>query len=53
MDYLAERQEPSALSLSERGLIRDCSKPLEMLFGFRRGDLVWQHVANLFPSSPG
>lgn len=51
--YLAERQEPPELSLSERGLIRDCSKSLEMLFGIRRSDLVWQHVANLFPQPAG
>ena len=47
--YLAARHEPPALSLGERGLIRDCSKSLLILFGFRRSDLVWQPVARLFP----
>ena len=47
--YLAARHEPSALSLGERGLITDCSKSLQILFGFRRSDLVWQPVWKLFP----
>lgn len=44
-----EWQEPPALSLGEQGLIQDCSKSLETLFGFRRSELVWQHVSKLFP----
>ena len=47
--YLAARHEPPTLSLGERGLIKDCSKSLLMLFGFRRSDLVWQPVSKLFP----
>jgi len=48
-EYRAERHEPPALSLGERGLIQDCNKSLVMLFGFRRSDLVWQPVSKLFP----
>jgi hypothetical protein len=51
--YLATRQELPALSLGERGLIKDCNKPLQMLFGFRRSDLVWQQVSKLFPQLVG
>lgn len=47
--YLAARHDPPALSMGERGLIRDCSKSLLLLFGFRRSDLVWQPVWKLFP----
>ncbi|MDP1634454.1 MAG: hypothetical protein Q8L69_07205 [Gallionellaceae bacterium] len=50
---LAARLELPALSLGERGLIMDCNKPLLMLFGFRRSDLVWQQVSRLFPQLGG
>lgn len=49
----AESQEPPALTLDERGMIRDCSRSGEMLFGYRRHDLVWQHVSVLFPQLSG
>ena len=45
----AARQEPPALSLDERGMIKDCSKSFEKLVGFRRGELVWRHVSMVFP----
>ncbi len=44
-----EWQEPPALTLDERGMICDCSKAGEKLFGYRRKDMVWQHVSNLLP----
>jgi hypothetical protein len=46
---LTELHNPPALSLDERGMIHDCSKSFEKLFGFRRSDLVWKHVSKLFP----
>ena len=46
---VAECQGPAALSLGEQGLIQDCSKSLETLLGFRRSELMWQHVSKLFP----
>jgi hypothetical protein len=52
-EYLAARHEPPTLSLGERGLIQDCSKSLEILFGFRRSDLVWEPVSKLFPQLAG
>lgn len=52
-EYRAALQEPPALTLGEYGLIRECSKSLELLFGFRCGDLVWQSVELLFPQLAG
>jgi PAS domain S-box-containing protein len=48
-EYLTERYDPPALSLDERGMIQDCSKSFEKLFGFQRRDLVWQHFSRLLP----
>jgi PAS domain S-box-containing protein len=42
-------QEPPTLTLDERGMICDCSKAGEELFGYRRKDMVWQHVSKLLP----
>lgn len=50
---LTEQNDPPALSLDERGMIQDCSKSFEMLFGFRRSDLVLHHVSMLFPQLTG
>ena len=52
-DCKTEWIEPPALSLDERGLIQDCSKSFERLFGFKRCDLVWQHVSRLLPQLAG
>lgn len=41
--------EPPALSLDERGMIQWCNKPFESLLGFRRSELIWQHVSKLLP----
>jgi PAS domain S-box-containing protein len=51
--YYVEWQEPPELTLDERGMIRDCSKSGERLFGYRRHNLVWQHVSMLFPQLSG
>ncbi len=47
--YRAEWQEPPALTLDERGMICDCSRAGEKLFGYGRKDIVWQHVSKLLP----
>jgi PAS domain S-box-containing protein len=44
-----EWQEPPALTLDERGMICDCSNAGEKLFGYRRKEMVSQHVSNLLP----
>jgi hypothetical protein len=43
-------QEPPSLLLDESGMIQDCSKPVESLFGYRLGELAWQHISCLFPN---
>jgi hypothetical protein len=48
-----KRHDPPALSLDERGMILDCSKSFEIIFGHSRCDLVWQHVSKLFPQLHG
>jgi len=52
-EHPAEWYEPPALSLDERGMIRDCSRSGERLFGYQPHDLVWQHVSMLFPQLSG
>lgn len=49
----ADRNEPPALSLGERGMIQDCSQSFEMLSGFRRSELILQPVSNMFPQLAG
>lgn len=49
----AEWQEPPTLTVDERGMICDCSKAGEKLFGYSLRDLVWQHVSKLLPELSG
>ncbi len=44
-----EWQEPPTLTVDERGMICDCSKAGEKLFGYSLRDLVWQPVSKLLP----
>jgi PAS domain S-box-containing protein len=46
-------QELAALVLDESGAICDCNKSVEQLFGYRRSDLVLQHVSTLLPQLSG
>jgi PAS domain S-box-containing protein len=50
---LIEQNEPPALSLDERGVIQDCSKSFESLFGFLLHDLAQQHISMLLPQLTG
>jgi len=45
---LAKTHDSPALSLNERGMIQDCNKSGERLFGYLRRELVWQPVSSLF-----
>lgn len=45
----ADWHEPPSLLLDESGLIQDCSKHVENLFGYQLCELVWQHISCLFP----
>jgi len=49
----AEWQEPPTLTVDERGMICDCSKAGEKLFGYSLRNLVWQHVSKLLPELSG
>jgi hypothetical protein len=48
-EHLPERDDLPAISLDERGMILDCNKPFEVLFGFDWRDLVWHHITKVFP----
>ena len=48
-ETVREHDELPVLLLNEEGLIQDCNKPVEKLFGFRLSELVWQHISCLFP----
>jgi PAS domain S-box-containing protein len=45
----SEWQEPPTLTLDECGMICDCSKAGEKLFGYSRKELVCQPVSKLLP----
>jgi PAS domain S-box-containing protein len=52
-EHPAEWHELPTLAIDERGMIRNCNKSGERLFGYRPHDLVWQHVSMLFPQLSG
>jgi len=49
----AKLHEFPALLLNERGMIQDCNKSCESLFGYLRRELVWQPISSLFPQLAG
>lgn len=51
--FRVERREPPTLTVDERGMICDCSRAGEILFGYSLRDLVWQHVSKLLPELSG
>lgn len=48
-EYSGERHSPPVLVLDEKGYIQECSRAVEKLFGYRRHELIWQHISCLFP----
>jgi hypothetical protein len=42
-------EEVAVLTLDERGMMRDCNRGGELLFKYRRGELVWRHISMLLP----
>ncbi len=52
-DSSIEGYEPPELMLDESGMIQDCNKSVENLFGYGLGELVWQHISCLFPEFSG
>lgn len=47
------REDPPALSMDEDGVIHDCSRAFEVLFGYLREDVVAQHISRFFPQLCG
>lgn len=41
--------DPPALMIDERGMICDCNRAIESLFGYRRSEVVWRHISMLLP----
>ena len=39
----------AVLTLTDKGMIRECSEAVERLFGCQAGQLVWQHISVLLP----
>ena len=50
---VAAQGDAATLLLDQRGMIRGCNSASETLFGYRRGELVWQHVSMLLPQLAG
>lgn len=48
-DLFVKNEEPAALTIDERGMIFECSKACEKLFGYSQQDLVCQPVSKLLP----
>jgi PAS domain-containing protein len=42
-------EDTAVLTLDDRGMICDCNRVGELLFKYRRGELVWRHVSMLLP----
>ncbi len=51
--HAAGWREPAALTLDERGMICDCSKAGEELFGYSLPEITWQHITRLLPQLEG
>lgn len=41
------------LTLSDSGMIRECSRAIERLFGYSPAKLLWQHISVLLPQLAG
>lgn len=48
-----ERREPPTLTVDDRGMICDCSRTGETLFGYSLKDIVWKHISKLLPELSG
>lgn len=46
-------QEPPTLTVNDCGMICDCSRAGETLFGYSLKDLVWEPVSKLLPELSG
>lgn len=48
-DATTVESDPPALMIDERGMICDCNRAIENLFGYRRSEVVWRHISMLLP----
>ncbi len=46
-------REPAALTLDSRGIVHDFNRAGEVLFGYRRQDVIQRHVSMLLPQLTG
>jgi len=52
-DATTLESDPPALMVDERGMICDCNRAIESLFGYRRSEVVWRHLSMLLPQMQG
>lgn len=52
-DGATAESDPPALTVDERGMICDCNRAIETLFGYRRSEVVWRHISMLLPQMEG
>jgi len=53
LPFRVERREPPTLTMDDRGMICDCSRAGETLFGYSLKDLVWKPISRLLPELSG
>lgn len=44
------RYSSPMLALDAGGFIQECGESIETIFGYRKHELVWQHISCLFPN---
>jgi PAS domain S-box-containing protein len=47
--HAAATDDVAVLTLDARGMILDCSRAAERLFGYRRSEMAWHHISMLLP----
>ena len=47
--YAASNDEFAALILDRRGMILECNRAAEVLFGYPARELIWRHISLLLP----
>ncbi len=50
---VVDEDDFAELTLNDNGMIRDCNKAVERLFGYPPGKLLWQHVSVVLPQLAG
>ncbi len=50
---IAAQKEPATLTLDDKGLIEECSRSCEEVFGYAQNELKGRHVSVLLPQLEG